>query len=249
MVYSDTTNKNGIVQLAEWGLGFPDGTISGDSYNLAIFTSIANTVQYDILIATMRHIDGWDIDDSNYTDFAISTTPLLIDQRDYKFPTNLLKIKRMDISYDATSVDDANATWYRANPIDSKEMGDGLGNDAKTDARFTKTDPRYDPKNGSFDIYPRSTDGVGFIRIEFDRTIDPFLVSSTTKEPGIDVTFHDLLVTGIKLKWAVAQDMEKAKSLKTLYDEKMVELGLYYADKIPDEALAIAGNTECDEYR
>jgi hypothetical protein len=242
MQFSNTTLKNGIVQLAEWGLGFPDGAISGDSYNLAIFTSIANSVQYDLLMAIMRSVDGWDIDDKTFTDYGISTTPLIANQRDYTFPTNLLKINRVDVTYDGTN-------WYRATPIDSTELGMGLGNDAVVDSRFNVTQPRYDAKNGSLFLYPRATASTGSIRIEFPREIDPFLVSSTTKEPGIDKAFHDLLVTGIKLKWAIAQDMEKAKNLKVLYDEKMVELGLYYGDKVPDEGLAIVGNTEYNEYR
>lgn len=242
MQYSDTTNKNGIVQLAEWGLGLPDGAISGDTYNLAIFTSLANSAQFDLMRAIMRHRDGWDIDDTTYTDYAIATTPLVANQRDYPFPTNLLKINRVDISYDGTN-------YYRVNPIDSAEIGYGIGNDEKVDEKFSVTEPRYDVRANSLFLYPRADSADGYIRIEYDREIDKFETTDTTKEPGIDETFHDLLVLNIKLRWAVAQDMEKAKNLKTLYDEKMIELGLYYGDKLPDEELAVVGNTEYDEYR
>lgn len=242
MQFSDTTNKNGIVQLSEWGLGLPDGAISGNSYNLAIFASIANKVQYDIALASMRANGGWDVDDKTFTDFSVSTTPTIANQRDYAFPTNLMRIKRIDVTYDGTN-------WYRVNPIDSAELGYGIGNDTVVDSKFSQAEPRYDVRAQSLLLYPRPTDALGTIRVEFDRDIDGFETSDTTKTPGIDTALHHVLVLGIKLEWAIAQDMEKAKNLKVLYDEEMVKLGLYISDKMPDEGMAINGNLEYDEYR
>lgn len=250
MQFSNTTSKNGIVQLAEFGLGLPDGSISGNSYNLAIFTQLTNTVQYDLLTAILRGVDGWDFDDKTFiTDQGISTTPLQANKRSYTFPTNLVNVKRLDVSYNASSPTDTSAIWYRCNPIDSTELSVGVGNDTTVDGLFSQTAPRYDAKNNTIMLYPRLTTGTGYMRLEFTRELDDFETSDTGKEPGIDEAFHDLVVTGVKLKWAVAKNMKNAKDLKVLYDEGIAALQSYYGDKIEDEGLAITGNMQYGEYR
>src|ERR1051326_6234901 len=76
--------------------------------------------------------DGWDVDDLNQTDYPVATTPLVASQRDYTIPTSLkaLKIKRVDVTYDGS-------TYYKCEPWDSSETGEGLGNATNTDPRFS----------------------------------------------------------------------------------------------------------------
>lgn len=239
MVFNDTSTKGGILQRIEFTLGMPDGAITGDSTLLAHITSLVNEVYYDVVMEILRSQDSWDFDDSNHTDYAIASTPLVAGQRDYIFPTtlNMLRIKRVDVTYDGTN-------YYKATPIDSALFGDGVGNTSTEDDNFSKTMPAYDVKANSIWIYPLATaDEVSAgakVRIEFLREIDDFTTADTTQEPGIDRPWHELLPLGASMKYAVMRNMENARSLKVLYDERMQSLRNYYMRKV-DEGFSYLG--------
>jgi len=245
MVYSDTTNKNGIIQRCEDYTNIGDGGISSDSTLLYKFTSNVNEAYADIIREILLSQDSFDWDDSNHTDFPIGTFPLVASQRDYNFPTslNLLTLKRVDVTYDGS-------TYYRATPVDSSEIQDGIGNDTSVDALFSKTAPRYDPKSNGFWLYPMASasevSSGAKARIEFTRKADEFVYTDTSQEPGIDRTFHDLLAVGAALKYAIAKDANKAGNLKTLWDEGMGRLRTYYGKRNTDAQLIM--NPQIPDY-
>lgn len=148
--------------------------------------------------------DESDFDDANYTDYPDLTTPLVSGQRDYSIPTSekVISIKRVDISYDGVN-------YYRAVPIDTGEMLNGIGpadattQQTKTDALFSKTAPRYDVAYNSVFIYPRPDDtdveNGGKIFIEWTREIKEFTSAEQTAGtavPGFDTAFHLALAYG-----------------------------------------------------
>jgi hypothetical protein len=234
MVFSDTSSLSGIIQRCEDYTGIGNGNISGDTTTLKKFTSNINEGLYEIIIEIMKSQDEFDWDDHNYTDYPIGTAPLAAGQRDYILPSSIkfLTIKRLDVTYDGTN-------WYQARPIDSSEMTYGLGNAAKEDAHFTKTDPRYDPKANGFWLYPMASaeDVEAAFRIEFTREFDEFTTADTTQEPPIDRPFHDLVPISASLKWAVMKDAERAKNLKVLLDEGIEKLKSYYGKRNTDSQL------------
>jgi hypothetical protein len=238
MQFSDTTNKSGILQRIEFTLGFPDGAITGDTTQKAHFTTLVNEAYYEVVMDILRSQDSWDFDDTNYTDMAIASTPMVALQRSYLFPPALkaLKIKRVDITYDGVN-------YVHATPIDSLDFGDGVGNADHEDANFSTTRPAYDVLANVISVYPRATaDQVtagASIRLEFYRELDGFTTSDTTQEPGIDRPWHELIPLGASMKYASMRSMENARSLKVLFDEKMAALRTYYGRKQDDKMLAL----------
>lgn len=239
MVYSDTTNKNGILQRCEDYTNIGDGNITGDATLLYKFASHTNEALYDIIREIIFAQDSFDWDDSNHTDYPIGTAALVASQRDYPLPSslNFLTIKRLDVTYDGTN-------WYQAAPIDSSQMKFGLGNDSVVDGYFSKTQPRYDAKANGFWLYPMAdaTDvsNSAQFRIEFTREFDEFVYNDTSQEPGIDRPFHDLVAIGASLKYAVAKDAKKAASLKTLWDEGIANLRTYYGRRNSDDQIVFS---------
>lgn len=239
MQFSDTTNLAGLIQRCEDYTGIGTGNISGDSTTLKKFTNNINEALYDIIIEIMRSIDSYDWDDVNHTtDYPIGTFALTTN-RDYTFPSslNFLTLKRLDITYDGSK-------WYRATPIDSSEMGHGLGdtnNATNEDAYYELTQPRYDPKSDGFWLYPKATqaqvDAGAKARIEFTRKFDEFTSSDAAQEPPIDRPFHDLVAVGASLKWAVMKDQVRAQNLNTLYLQGIDKLKTYYGRKNTDAQL------------
>lgn len=231
MVYSDTTNKNGIIQRIEEYLSLPDGSITGDSTLFARVNSHVNEVYYDVFTEAIHASDTWDIDDTNHSDYAIATTPLVAAQRDYSFPAslNILKIKRVDITYDGS-------TYYRATQTDSAAFGFGIGNATDEDTNFTNESPAFDVKANNIWLYPLAdaTDVANgaTMRIEFFRELDEFTTADTTQEPGIDRPWHDAIALGAAMQYAIIKNMPIGKNLKALYDEKILKLRQYYSRKV-----------------
>lgn len=235
MDFSDTTNKDGILQRVEMTLGFPDGAITGDSTQLAYFTGLVNEAYYNVVSEILGAQDMWDFDDTNYTDYPIATTPLVASQRDYALPTDykVLGLKRVDVTYDGS-------IYHQAQSIDSTQFSDDLGNTTYEDNNFSTTSPAYDAKANSIWIYPLATaaqvSAGAKIRIEYIRNVDTFTTTDTTQEPGVDIVWHDLIPLGAAMKYAAYRNMENSRSLKVLWDEGIEKMKLHYSKKNRDEA-------------
>lgn len=234
MQFSDTTNKNGLIQRIEEHTQLGDGVISGDTTLLKKMTANVNEALYDLTTEIMILQDEFEWDDPYKTDFPIATTPLIANQRDYQFDNiSFLKLRRVDITYDGTN-------WYRATPFTSTQIDEGLGNDTDIDALFDKTEPVYDPKSFGFWLYPRATaDEVAAgakARIEYARTFDEFDYTDTTAQIPIDRPFHDLVAILAALKWPGTPTAQYQKLL-TLYEAGLQRFRDHYSNRNEDSFL------------
>ncbi len=240
MVFSSTTDKNGLIQDCEFWTGLGDAGISGNATYLKQFTSSINRHFHRVVTMILESQDDWDFDDLTKTDYPVATTPMVADQRDYTFPASLkiLKIKRVDITYDGNN-------YFMATPFDINESGYGFGPASNTtmetsvDSRFSKGSPQFDMKGNSIWIYPRaSTADVAAgakIRVEFFREITEFASTDTSTEPGIDEPWHRMLSIGASLDWAIGKRLVELKSdMASLMADYEVRLRKYYGSK--DEA-------------
>lgn len=246
MQYNDTTNKSGILQRIEMTLGLPDGAITGDTTQLAYFTTLSNEVLYNIVSEILASQDAWDFDDSNHGDYPIATTPMVAGQRDYGLPTDykVLGIKRVDVTYDGSN-------YYPASHIDSSQFGQ-IGNTITEDNNFSDTQPAYDLKSNSVWVYPLATAAQvaagAKVRIEYIRATDAFTTADTTQEPGIDRVWHELVPLGAAMKYAVFRNMENSRSLKVLYDEGIEKLRQYYSRKNRDDNTTLSTPYDISDY-
>lgn len=245
MQFSNTTEKNGLIQRCERYTNLGDGVISGDSTLLAYFTTDINETQYELMTEIMKSQDTFEWDDPNRVDYPIATTPLVADQRDYQFDSiSFLKLRRVDVTYDGSN-------YYRATPFDSSSYLQGFGNDTDVDANFDKTSPKYDPKAFGLWLYPRAsaTDVASGakLRIEFTRAFDEFATTDTTQEPPIDRPFHDLIAIGASYKWAATKGNRNRDELLAMYKEGIENLKRYYNNRNEDMMMIL--NPQIDDYR
>ena len=256
MQFSDTTNKNGAMQMIERSLGFPDGKITGDTNLFQYFTQLFNN-QYDKIQAIIfESMDSMDFDDINLTDkHPVATRPLVANQRDYIFSTTLwsliateggsagsdasispLKIKRVDICWNGTG-----NTCYKAEPLDIAEIGTGIGNDTDLDNNFDIASPFYDVSSQGINIYPRANAGNvtnnGILRVEFRRDMGLFTTADTTKTPGIDRVFHPMLYLGVAMEYAAVKRMKISKDVSILFADLEVKLRNRYGNKNEDRQI------------
>jgi len=147
MQFSDTSTKNGLIQECEtWLFGNDYGAISGNTNLLATFTRLLNT-GLDEVTASIMEVDGrWQYDDTNYTDFPIATTNLVVGQQDYQLSVSHIKILGVEIK-------DNNGDWYAVAPLDQQDIR--RSGHALTEFLEENGRPQYyDITGGSVFLYP-----------------------------------------------------------------------------------------------
>src|SRR4051812_2372910 len=84
MQFSDTTNKNGLIQECEFWCNLGDGGISGDTTLLKQFASRLNRAKDRMrpILSSVGDKPRWD--DSNHGDLPIATFGLVSGQGDYE---------------------------------------------------------------------------------------------------------------------------------------------------------------------
>lgn len=136
---------------------------------------------YDIFTAEiLDSMDEWDFSADT------ATTDLLASQQEYVLPTDILKIKRVEISYDGT-------TWNLANPMDVNERGSATDTTSIA-SDFSTSTPYYDLMDASIMIYPLPTAAVtAGLKIWYEK--DPTVLTGTMA-PTIAKPFHKGLCYG-----------------------------------------------------
>lgn len=239
-VYSDTTNKDGIIQSIEQTLfgNDADGKISGNTTLLAQFTGLVNE-SLDRAFAIIFQADGrWQFDDRNHTDYPIITTNIVSGQRDYSFTvdgsSNLIleiekvailkgasetvydEIKPIDISTDETSPFVANDTNVTGVPTVYDKLGNGI---------FLDPIPNYNATNG--------------LKVYISREGNYFTTSDTTQMPGFAGLFHEYCVLNPAYKYAYRNNLSNTNFLRDEMMNMEKEIVKYYSKRAQDERARI----------
>jgi hypothetical protein len=88
MKFSNTTDKNGILQACEFWTGLGDTGITSDTYLLKVFTYLCNEAMNDILPVVLGKTDELRWDDPQQTTFPIGFADLVIGKSSYPYLTD-----------------------------------------------------------------------------------------------------------------------------------------------------------------
>jgi hypothetical protein len=208
IAFSDTTNKDGLIQKIEDALGFNDGDITNDSTLFAKFTGKINSTLDEIFSMALLTC-GWNVDDFNHTHDPIIFTNLVSGQRDYHFTTDeegsiILNIYKV-------MVKDSSGVFNEIIPVDQQSDAPTSIIDGKNQ---TGTPTTYDKTgNGIFlDLIPNYSSALG-LKIFIDREPTYFTTSDTTKVAGIDSLCHDYLYLKPAYEWARDKGLQNAERL------------------------------------
>lgn len=219
MQFSDTTNKNGIIQTIEYLCGMADGQISGDSTELKRFTGRINAA-FDLITPLLLSAStALKFDDLNHSDFPVGTTNLVSGQADYTFSEDdnsldILRIIAVKIltSSSATQytdleiIDGSDAKALDAISPNSLDTGVPSSAYIKGNSVFLNPKPNFSATNG--------------IKIFFEREVSYFASTDTTKEPGIPKPYHELLALHPAHEWVTLFKPE-ATTMITLLENKI----------------------------
>lgn len=192
--FSDTTNKNGIIQHIEFNCAMGDGAISGNATLLKQITAQINLAMSEVWHIMWANQTGWAYDDSNQTDLPQATTTLVNAQSKYAIPTDALTINRIEVL-------DVNGFYYKLSPLVEREIGQGIDEFFQTDGI-----PQYYRLVGrTVELFPAPATGqvtmAAGMKVYFDRTGVAFTSSDTTATPGFSAEYHDLIPIKASIKW------------------------------------------------
>ena len=235
--FSNTTTKNGIIQLIERTLGFNDGDVSGDSTLLAQFTGDIN-LALDRAFSIIFESDGtWQFDDSNHTDYPIITTNLVSGQRDYSFTTDENGNQILEIF--KVLVADPADTFHEILPVDVSSGGpasytDGLNVGGQPDT--------YDKlANGIFlDPIPNYSVTNG-LKVYVNREASYFLTSDTTKKSGLAGPHQEYLAIRPAFQYAYRKGLANMRDLEAQVIKMEGEIASYYSKRARDERKQLVG--------
>lgn len=209
MQFSDTTNKNGIIQTVEFWGNLGDGGISGNATLLKVITSRVNA-GFDMLMPRLlsytKNSMRWD--DLNHTDLAIGTFDINTGQSDYSIVEDDNSLDILNVT-DVKFFDTATQTLYQ----DLEQMT--LDDPRAASVMSPNTDEigiptHYLESGNSLFLYPQPNyNATAGVKIFFEREQSYFASTDTTKEPGIPKPFHELLALYATLDWLL---VNKAKN-------------------------------------
>lgn len=240
--FSDTSTRQGLIQDCEDLLNFPAAGISGNTALLQQFTRQMNIWYQKVTTMIFASQDSWNWDDSNRTDYAIATAPLVINQQDYSLPASLgaLRVERVDVTYDGTN-------WRRAKPLDTNAINTAL--DTTSVSNYFSTDaPRYDLRAGSVFLFPIPTANVAQgLKIYYARGPLEFITTDTTKQPGFDVAFHRIISLGAAYDYAVIKNLPTQGPIQQQLQDYEMRLKQYFGLKDEDTMWGLKTNYD-DSY-
>lgn len=156
----------------------------------------------------IQSMDGWDFEGE------IATTSLVASQQEYVFPSDILKIKRIEITYDGTN-------WYKVRFADVNTL-DTTADSTTVNQNFQTTNPFADIHDSSIFLYPiptaTSTNGL---KIWYENEVTE--LSADADEPTIPEAYQKGLCYGAATDYF---DRE-AESKKSRYMEQKMEKNIF----------------------
>ena len=166
------------------------------TYSLADKARQANLTLKKIWFMIFDAYSGWQFDDRNNANLPIATTNLVSGQQDYSLPSEAFTIRDIELM-------PVNGTVFQVLQPLTQELINQYGLSEGSLFTSNGTPIFYRPIGGVIKLYPTPNySGTNALRVTFDRGISTFVPTDTTKQPGIDSEFHEMVAVGMSLEYA-----------------------------------------------
>jgi hypothetical protein len=224
-MFSDLTNKTGIIQACERYCNLGSGKISGDTTLLQDFTNFTNITLSRIWHTVFLATGSWEYDDSNYSDLPQATANLVSGTSKYALPSPTLTIKRVEMK-------DSSGEWFVLTPLLRDEIKVAIDEYRVADGLPTS----YRLLGDTMEIFPASNyNSTGGLKVYFDRGSVSFSTTDTTKTAGFASEYHDLVPLGASLEWLKIHlpEWTGTAQFKEDYAIRIQQLKEYYNRRFP----------------
>ncbi len=202
MPFSDTTVKNGLIQLCEFWTSLGDGNISGDATLLKVFTARINEAFDRIMPLLLSYSDKLRWDDLNNADLPIGTVNMVSGQSDYSITADANSLNILNIT-DIRVLNGSTATDYQT--LQRMTMDDVRAVTAMSPNSTDVGTPTHFLEMGNVVyLYPQPNySATNGIKVFFERDPAYFASTDTTKKAGIPRPFQGLLALYASYDWLV----------------------------------------------
>lgn len=215
MIYSDIKSKVYLLTKTD-----------SDSLPDATMVILANNAYERVTSLILQADSRWQFDDLNNTDLPIATTALAANQQDYSLAVDFLVITRLECL-------DQNGNWVLLLPFDQKD----LYSQAMTEFLKAPGLPKfYDKLGNSVFLYPTPNySQAASLKFYFKRGPSYFVSGDTTKKPGFNALYHDLIPLWISYDYAVANGLKNTNQIFSAIQAKELALQEDYNLRDKDE--------------
>jgi len=242
--FSDTTNRNGLIQMIEDRTNTNSATAS--SYSLATKTRDINSAFARFSMIAVDSSGRWQFDDTNQEDYPFVLFDLNSGTTNYSFnydgstvPNQILDIHRVEIL-------DRNGQWKLLKPMDESD----IETEALPELQQTLGEPEwYDKTANAIWLYPPSDynwreaqEGQSGIKLYTSRTPSYFTTADTTKKAGIPDIFHEYLALRPSYFYCLQKGLPQAKALGVEVMQMEEQIKEYYGSRQRDEREVMSVN-------
>lgn len=241
MQFSNTTDKNGLIQYCEQNLFGDNGftKISGDADRLKIFTNYLNEGYSRYTELALKSDGRWAFDDSTYTEYAIGTTNLVANQQDYTFEASFIAILSVEIK-------DAEGNWITLREVDEREYSN-MQYSMSEEFKTPSTPYAFNRTANSIFLLPAPNYSItGGLKVKFQRPPNYFTYDDTTQVPGFTETHHPYLANFACMKYAFSRQMPNGPYFKSEVDKaELIEIPAFYTVREKDRAKRMLAANHC----
>ena len=197
------------------------------NYSDADLKKNINTYLHYFVNEIIESMDGWGFTETT------NSQDLVASQQAYTFPTGILKIKRVEVSYDGTN-------WHEAIPFDINMVGSP--NDTTTIGQnFSQSKPFYDAAGNSLNLYPIPDAAVtNGLKVWYEKEATE--LSATSDEPTFAEAYHKALAYGAaKDYFQKRKKFTEAGTMGTEMNNLLGRMKVFYNRRIPDENYQVQG--------
>jgi VCBS repeat-containing protein len=227
MVYSNTTDFNGIIQVIERECDLGNTYISGDDDQLKHFTARVNEVGNRVWHLIFNATGTWQYDDSNNSDLPQATTNLISGTAKYALPATALTVKRIEVKDEA-------GNWYVLKQLPEYLITtEGIDEFMKNDAQPMY----YRLTDDTIEIFPASNyASTNGLKVYFDRGPATFATSDTTKTPGFASPYHEIIPIWVTIDWLTIKNPTSSSLpiLANKLNQLKIDISNYYSKRNKD---------------
>jgi len=228
MILYNVSTSSGIANFAR----FLTNT-NTTTYSAADLYASVNTYLHYFVNEILEAMDGWDFKGE------IGTASLVANQQEYTFPTDILKIKRVEITYDGTN-------WYTAQPMDINMRANATDTTSIAND-FNKTNPYYDAYDNSMFLYPIPDAAVtNGLKIWYEKEADE--LSAATDEPTFAEAYHKGLSYGAAKDYFQKYGNAKASAMDVELQTLISRMKVFYNRKMQDDSYMVSPSFVDYEY-
>lgn len=233
MKFSDTSNKNGIIQQCERTCRLGDSGISGNSKLLKWFTSMINEAGHEVWALIMKSCGGWQYLDSNSDSDDVQVAKNITSgTAKYAIAANELTIRQVAVQYES------GGPLKDLIPITPERFESEIGISAQQAANQTGKPTHYILYANYIQLFPCPdyTLNAG-LNVWVDLAQHDFVDTDTTAEPGFASPFHGTLYRRSSLEYLSVNEPD-SKTIPILVgkiNQDNLNIENHYADRFKQE--------------